>query len=142
MRYYLHYYFLLQGTIKCHISITLHPCTSRLIFSLKLSIKSILIPITVFFIFTEIFETIFSKTGNYLSFEMFLSFVLCFYRNLSFIFSISQKKLFECNVCFFIALYIAFFGAKKLSRNESGLSAVTLTKLVMKLRRQVKGNYF
>ena len=116
MRYYLHYYFLLQGTIKCHISITLHPCTSRLIFSLKLSIKSILIPITVFFIFTEIFETIFSKTGNYLSFEMFLSFVLCFYRNLSFIFSISQKKLFECNVCFFIALYIAFFDTKNLHK--------------------------
>ena len=59
-----------------------------------------------------------------------------------FYFFISQKKLFECNVCFFIALYIAFFDGKKLPRNESELSAVTLTKLVMKLRRQVKGNCF
>ena len=131
MRYYLHYYFLLQGTIKCHISITLHPCTSRLIFSLKLSIKSILIPITVFFIFTEIFETIFSKTGNYLSFEMFLSFVLCFYRNLSFIFSISQKKLFECNVCFFVALYIAFFDTKNLHKTCSKTEDAGIGKLFL-----------
>ena len=52
--------------------------------------------------------------GNYRSFEMFWSFFsFCFYKNLSFIFSISQKKLFECNVCFFIEFYIVFFDAKK-----------------------------
>ena len=37
----------------------------------------------------------------------------CFYRKLSFILPISQKKLFEYNVCFFIAFYIAFFDAKE-----------------------------
>ena len=41
-----------------------------------------------------------------------------------------------------MAFYIALFDAKKLSRIESRLSPVTLTKLVMKLRRQIKGNYF
>ena len=44
----------------------------------------------------------------------------CFYRKLFFIFSISQKKLFECiscNVCFFIAFYIAFSDAKKAVKN-------------------------
>ena len=39
-------------------------------------------------------------------------------------------------------LYSIFLMQKKLSRNESRLSEVTLTKLVMKLRRQIKGKIF
>ena len=46
--------------------------------------------------------------------------------------------------CMFLysILYIVFLMQKELSKNKSRLSAVTLTNLVMKLRRQIKGKTF
>ena len=138
----MHYYIPLQCTFKCHINITTHPLHTQAYFLPKISHSEHSYSNHRLLILREIFDRIFSKTRNYHSFEIFEVLLYCFYRNLSFIFSISQKKLFECNVYFFIGVYISIFDTKKLSRNESRLSAVALTKLGMKIRRQIKGNFF
>ena len=103
----LRYYFLLQCTLKCHINITPHPLHIQGYFSLKISHSKHSYPNHRLLILRDIFDRIF--------FEVLFH---CFYRNLSFIFSTSQNKLFEYNLCFFMAFYIAFFDAKKAVKNR------------------------
>ena len=110
----MHNYFLLQCTLKGHKNVAPHPLQMQAYFFPKIFYSEHSYSIHRLLIIREIFDRIFSKTGNYHSFEMLWSFILfLFYRSLCFIFSISQKKLFECNVCFFIAVYKHFLDAKK-----------------------------
>ena len=109
----LHYYFLLQCILKCHINITPHSLDTQAYFFPKIFHPEYSYSNNHLLILRGIFDRIFSKTGNYAVLKCFEVLLYCFYKNLSIIFSISQNKLFECNVCFFIAFYIAFFWSKK-----------------------------
>ena len=99
----LHYYILLQCTLKCHINITPHPLHTQANFLPKISDSEHSYSNQRLLILRELFDRIFSKTEITTVLKCFEVLFYCFYRNLSFIFSISQNKLFEWNVCFFIA---------------------------------------
>ena len=76
----LHYYFLLQCTLKCHINITPNSLHTQAYFFPKIFHSEHSYSNHRLLILREIFGRIFSKTGNYRSFEMFWSFVLLFWQ--------------------------------------------------------------
>ena len=67
----LHYYFLLQCTLKCHINITPNSLHTQAYFFPKIFHSEHSYSNHRLLILREIFGRIFSKTGNYRSFEMF-----------------------------------------------------------------------
>ena len=67
----LHYYFLLQCTLKYHINITPHPLHTQAYFFPKIFHSEQSYFNNRLLILREIFDRIFSKTRNHLTFEMF-----------------------------------------------------------------------
>ena len=74
----LHYYFLLQCTLKRHINITSHSLHKQAYFFLKIFHSEHSYSNHRLLILRELFDRIISKTRNNRSFDMLLSFVLLF----------------------------------------------------------------
>ena len=89
----LHYYFLLQCTLKRHINITPHPLHKQAYFSPKIFHSEHSYSNQRLLILREIFHRVSSKTGNNRSFEMFWSFVLLFSQKPFFYFFYLTKEI-------------------------------------------------
>ena len=89
----LHYYFLLQCTLKRHISITCHSLHKQAYFFPKIVHSEQSYSNHRLLILREVFHRISSKTGINRSFEMFWSFVLLFLQKPFFYFFYLTKEI-------------------------------------------------
>ena len=110
----MHYYIPLQCTFKCHINITTHPLHTQAYFLPKISHSEHSYSNHRLLILREIFDRIFFKTGNYHSFDMFLSFVLLFLQKPFFYFFYLTKEIIWIKCIFLYSI----FDTKKAVKNR------------------------